>query len=137
MSGRFSGDQRAAYARLADILLPAAHGLPSGSDADVAGAGLDRVIRLRPDIVADLLRAIRLFEADAGLAALQADAEVWRAARLAAFSAYFLAPAVMERLGYTGQGSHPFDAGQVPEYLSNGSLAQVTDRGPIWRSPAS
>jgi hypothetical protein len=135
MSGRFSGEQRAAYARLADILLPAAHGLPSGSEADVAGVGLDRVVRLRPDIVADLLRAIRLFEADAGLAALQADAEAWRAARLAAFSAYFLASAVMERLGYTGQGSHPIADEELPQYLSDGSLAQVIDRGPIWRSP--
>lgn len=137
MSGRFSPEQRAAYAALVEILLPAAHDLPSGRQADVAGAGLDRVVRLRPDMVPNLLRAIRLFEADASLAALQGDAEAWHAARLAAFSAYFLAPAVMERLGYAGQSSHPLDADRMPQYLADGSLAQVIDRGPIWRAPAS
>lgn len=134
MSSRFSDQDRAQYRDLVAILLPAAHGLPAGNEVDVAGAGLDRVARLRPEIVGDVLRGIRLF-GSGGLAAVQADADAWRAVRLAAFAAYFLAPAVMEKLGYAGQKSHPFDPDVTPDYVLDGSLQRVIDRGPIWAAP--
>ena len=46
----FSKFERATLAGLADVLIPAADGFPSASQAGVAGEWLDRVIEARPDL---------------------------------------------------------------------------------------
>lgn len=136
MSGRFSDPDRQQFRAIVALLLPAAHGLPAGNDVDVADAGLDRVARLRPDLVGEVIRGIRLASPDGNLAPLQADAAAWHAVRLAAFGAYFLAEPVMEKLGYRGQRALPFDADATPDYILDGSLQTVIDRGPIWTVPS-
>ena len=45
--------------------------------------------------------------------------------------AYFLNPRVREALGYTGQTAQPIDP--QPDYLDDGLLQSVIDRGPIYR----
>ena len=47
---QLSGEDRAAYARLADVLIPAAEGMPSASEVDVHTRWVDQALRLRPDL---------------------------------------------------------------------------------------
>lgn len=135
MSRRFAEEDHAAYARLVEVLLPAAHGMPAGNATGVAEGGLDAVLKLRPEIAGDLLRGIRLFGASGDLAALQADAEAWHAVRLCAYGAYYTTPAVQAILHYSGQSAQPFDPEATAEYLADGLLAPVISRGPIWTVP--
>ena len=51
-------DDRAAFARLADELLPATGDLPAPSTLGVEAKWLDRALATRPDLEADLLRAL-------------------------------------------------------------------------------
>jgi hypothetical protein len=132
MSSRIPEADRQAFARIVDILLPAAHGMPAGQAVGVAAEGLDKVIRLRPDIVPDLLRGIRLFAQASALDPLQVDAEAWHAVRLAAYGAYYTTAPVQAILRYTGQISQPFDPDETPAYLTDGALRPVIERGPIW-----
>src|SRR4051812_49497519 len=54
----FDEAQRATFAALADVLVPAAEGMPSASAVDIAGTGLDRVLRARPDLERPLSRIL-------------------------------------------------------------------------------
>jgi len=56
----FDAVQRAAFAALADVLVPAAEGMPAASEVDIAGVGLDRVLRARPDLEAPLARVLAM-----------------------------------------------------------------------------
>jgi hypothetical protein len=56
----FDAAQRATFAALADVLVPAAEGMPAASAVDIAGAGLDRVLRARPDLEAPLSRILAI-----------------------------------------------------------------------------
>ena len=122
-------------AELADVLIPAGEGFPSASDAGVTREGLDRVLAFRPDLADGLKRVIaaaRGCPADAFVAHLAAD-DPAGFALLAEFvpGAYFLNPRVREALGYTGQTARPIDP--RPDYLDDGLLQSVIDRGPIHR----
>jgi hypothetical protein len=45
-----------------------------------------------------------------------------------------MSPVVREKIGYPGQQSRPeADPDATPEYVANGMLQQVIDRGPIYR----
>ena len=50
----FNQKERALLAELADVLIPAAGGMPSASQADVAGKWLDAVLAARPDLAGRL-----------------------------------------------------------------------------------
>lgn len=134
MSRRLSEEQLDAYRRLVALLLPAAHGMPDGLSVGVATSGLETVLKLRPELAPDLLRALRLFASD-GLPALEADDDAWHAARIFAYAAYYLAPEVQAILRYTGQIAQPFDADEAPGWLASGLLDPVRARGPIWTDP--
>lgn len=135
MNRRFAEEDHVTYARLVDVLLPAAHGMPAGNATGVAEGGLDAVLKLRPEIAGDLLRGIRLFAVHGDLAVLQADAEAWYAVRLCAYGAYYTTPEVQAILRYSGQAAQPFDPDTTTEYLADGLLAPVINRGPIWIVP--
>ena len=49
--------QRGSFGELADILIPHAEGMPAATEIDIAGVALDRVLKVRPDLQADLERA--------------------------------------------------------------------------------
>ena len=132
----FDANERELVGKLADVLVPASEGFPSASDAGVTGAGLDQVLSFRPDL-ADGLK--RLLVAARGRPAAEFVAELQRNdsmgfALLAEFvpGAYFLNPTVREKLGYAGQTPRPIDP--HPDYLDDGLLQSVIDRGPIYRS---
>ena len=135
----FDLDQRAVLAALADVLIPAGEGFPSASEAGVASEGLDYVLGCRPELVTglkDVLTAARervpaeflkeLQKNDPGAFAILTDLVP---------GAYFLNPAVREKLGYGGQTPHPIDP--RADYLDDGLLQSVIDRGRIYRPTPS
>lgn len=133
-----SDSQRATFAAIADVLIPEAEGMPSASQVDVHGAMIDHILGLRPDLREALLRGL---DAAAGKDAQGAandlnrsDAAALSAIGLAAAAGYYMTPRVRELIGYPGQQSRPeADPDATPEYVANGMLQQVIDRGPIYR----
>ncbi len=129
--------RRAALAGLADQLIPAGDGMPSASRAGVAAAGLEEVLRLRPDLraplqalvdgaaasdPADTVRRLRQTQPDAFAVLVEVVA-----------AAYFLDPGVRRFIGYPGQQKVPIVAEQPPDFEQDGLLASVIERGPVYR----
>ena len=131
----FDQADRAVLAALADVLIPAGKGLLSASQAGVAGEGLDQVLVSRPDLAAGLervLRAARSRDPAEFVAELRAKnpAGFGVLAELVP-GAYFMNSQVRAAIGYDGQGPRPIDPN--PDYLDNGLLQPVIDRGAIYR----
>ncbi len=128
---------RETFRAIADVLIPAAEGMPAASEVGVHGATLDRILTLRPDLTERLMRGLRAasgHKAEEVARRLNAeDPDALSAIGLAASAAYYMQPRVRELIGYPGQESRPGDPDEVPEYVSNGMLQQVIDRGPIFR----
>lgn len=131
----FTASERELLAALADLLIPAGEGFPSASEAGVAGQGLDQVLSVRPDLTTGLKELL-------ASAAGQSPAEFLSnlpAKYPPAFAlltelvpaAYFLNPEVRARLNYHGQTARAIDS--RADYLEEGLLQSVIDRGPIYR----
>ena len=140
----FDQNERALLAELADVLIPAASGMPSASQADVAGQWLDAVLAARPDLAGrlkDLLATARDGHAnvDANEKNPQDVVTDLRANDPAASgvlaeivpAAYFMNPDVQQAVGYSGQKAQPMDP--RPDYMEDGLLESVIRRGPIYR----
>ena len=131
----FTKQQRERLGELADVLIPAAPGHLSASQADVAGSGLDPMLATCPELAGGLHGV--LSKAAAGDAATAVDRlrenEPAAFGILAEFAAaaYFLNPTVRETIGYAGQTARPIDPS--PDYLEDGLLDSVIRRGPIYR----
>jgi hypothetical protein len=127
------------YTGLADALLPAFGAMPSAGSIATADA-VDTIIGLRPDLAADLRRAIdraRLLPPVAALDLLeQEDNEALAALRIVVLGGYYLDPKVMAAIGYEGQKSQPLDDGEPLDFVVDGMLEPVKQRGPIWRDPS-
>ena len=131
----FNHDERDLFAALADALIPAGDGMPSASEAGVAGKWLDAVLAARPDL-AEGLRDV--LQKAAGREPRKVVDEL-RKGDKAAFGllaeivpgAYFMNPSVREMIGYAGQDARPIDL--RPDYLDAGMLDSVISRGPIYR----
>lgn len=136
----FGSQERAAFAALADHLIPAAHGMPSAGEV-VGEARLRFVLRSRPDLADPLRAALRPGLGDdpaARLARLEAEEpEQLAAVQLAVVGGYYTDAKVRELIGYPGQEARPVDAGRYPEYLAEGLTDKVLARGPIWRDPVT
>lgn len=130
--------RRAAFAGIADVLIPAVEGMPSASSVDVHGKMLDHVLSLRPDLVENLLRGLDSVEGqnpqEAANTLNKTDAAALSAIGLAASAGYYMTPEVRALIGYPGQQSRPeTDPDATPEYVTNGMLQHVIARGPIFR----
>jgi hypothetical protein len=133
-----SDSRRATLAGLADVLIPAGDGMPSASEAGVAGKWLDEFLAARPELGEHLVRILDAATGRDPAEVIRSLAEDSDGAGLAILStvvpgAYYLDPAIRARLGYPGQETVPIpqpslDAGD--EEL----LQSVIDRGPIFRS---
>ena len=137
MSTVIDAHLRATFRALADVLIPAAEGMPAASEVGVHESVLDRILALRPDLSERLLRGLR---AAAGQAPQETarrlnaeDPDALSAIGLAAAAAYYMQPRVRELIGYPGQENRPGNPDATPEYVANGMLQQVIDRGPIYR----
>jgi hypothetical protein len=134
---QFDAGQRATFAALADVLIPAAEGMPSASQADVAGRWLDAALAAVPEVSAPL--AVLLAEAAAAdpaaaMARLQANNPLgFDLLSGIVAGAYFLNPEVRQAIGYPGQERVPIVPESPPDYEQDGLLASVNARGPIYR----
>jgi hypothetical protein len=123
---------RETLAGLADVLIPAADGMPSASAAGATGALLDEVLRVRDDL-REPLRALadEARGADPGreVERLRTQApERFEALTTAVAGGYFMSPEVRDRLGYAGQQVKPLEDDFDAELLQ-----PVIDRGTIFR----
>ncbi|MCA9131106.1 MAG: hypothetical protein KDB22_28675 [Planctomycetales bacterium] len=132
---KFTATHRETLGGLADQLIPPDEKMPSASQADVMGQGLDQVLKARPDLaepLRKLLNEVEGVDSKAVLGELMSEnsgamgvlAEV-------VCGAYFMNPAVQAALGYTGQG--PTEMEPRPDYMEDGLLESVIRRGPIFR----
>lgn len=130
--------ERAAFARIADYLIPEGEGMPSASAVGVPDQLLDHVMAVRPDLTEALLRGLRNAGDLPGEAAArminEQDAEAFHAISLAASGGYYMSPVVRQAIGYPGQESRPFDPDKTTDYIDDGLLQPVIDRGPIYRA---
>lgn len=132
-----NAEQRAALARLADELIPAADGMPSASQAGVAGELLDEVLRLRPDVAEPLgavLDRLGSLEAGVAIAGLRdGDPDGFFVLTEVVAGGYFLSPEVRRSIGYPGQQAVPIVPEEPPDYEQDDLLASVVARGRIFR----
>jgi hypothetical protein len=126
---------RETLAALADVLIPAADGMPSASEAGATRELLDEVLRVRSDLeepLRQVAEAARGRDAAVEVGRLQAEApELFEALSTAIAGGYFMSPDVRERLGYPGQQARPFVP--RPDYEEDGLIQSVIERGPIYR----
>jgi len=131
---------RATFASIADLLIPAAHGMPSAAEV-VGDDRLRFVLGARPDLVDGLKVALRPELGDdphARLDALARDEPANLAAlQLVLVSGYYTDKRVRELIGYPGQMALELRSWEYPAYLEEGLIDAVLARGPVWRDPAT
>lgn len=134
----FAPIERGFFASLADLLIPAGEDFPAASQAGVADEGLDQALAVRPDLIEPLKRVLAMAQPGAGrgpaevLSDIQkSDPEAFAALTELVPGAYFLDPGVRAKLKYDGQIGRPIE--EKVDYLDDGLLQSVIDRGPIYR----
>lgn len=124
--------EREAFARIADALIPAAQDMPCFSRSGADPMHLDRVLTLRPELLAPLREALVLAVKIGDAEALNRDhPEAIGVIGLVASSAYYLVPDIREKLGYPGQTHRPAMEDEDGDYRD--LIQPVIDRGPIYR----
>jgi choline dehydrogenase-like flavoprotein len=125
--------ERERLAVLADALIPAAEDRPCASQAGVAGALLDQMLALRPDLAAPLRRVLQTPVGDPAtrLAELAAQAPADRGALLLIVAGgYYLEPGVRRAIGYPGQEARPFNPRDFERFVEAGLLDHLLERTP-------
>ena len=123
---------------LADVMLPAAHGMPAVSDVKAVESHLAQVLSWRDDLRQPLGRAVDALDPTSftvdRLAALHTDDEdAYVAFTTAVAACYYLCPEVRELIGYPGQVAKTYDPYAYTEWVAEGLLDPVVEQGPIWR----
>jgi len=127
-----SDAERATFSRIADALIPAAHGMPAFSQSDADPVCLDRVLTMRPELLQPLQKALVSAADSADADTLNRDdPDAIGVIGLVASSAYYLVPDIRDRLGYPGQTHRPAMEDEEGDYLD--LIQPVIDRGPIYR----
>ena len=130
---------RERFTRVADLLIPAAHGMPSAGEI-VNEDRLQFVLRSRPDLLVPLQAALRPelgADVEWRLAALATEPANLSALQLAIVAGYYTDRRVRELIGYPGQMAIEVKSWLVPPYLDEGLIDAVLARGPMWRDPAT
>ncbi len=103
-SFRLSTTQRETLTLLADLIVPRYGPMPSASEVNVPGEGIDSVLALRPDLVAPLVRLIAACPDPLDEPALHVlaatDPGRMHMAIQAIAGAYYMHPRVRELIGY-------------------------------------
>jgi hypothetical protein len=131
-----SDSQRAQLGAIADELIPAGGGMPSASEAGVAGQYLDEVLTSLPDLRDALdttLASVDGLAPAEAIAVLRQDPTGWGVLTAVVPGAYFMNPAIREAIGYPGLERRPIDESAEPDYLADGLLDSVIARGPVYR----
>ena len=112
--------------------------MPAPGSLDIGGRQLDLVLASRPDL-ADALRRALEAAGDAGdpIAWVESlavrDPSAHEALVTAIVAGYYLHPAVQRRLGYPGQLGEVVRVDAYPDFIAEGQLERVLERGPIYR----
>ena len=129
---------RARLRAFADALIPAAHGMPAAGEVGVADGQLDGVLAARADLLEPLGRALAhadAEDAERSLAAIRAaDPVAHDALLLAVVGGYYMHPRVRELLGYDGQVPVEVRPEIVPNYVEEGLIEPVLERGTVYRA---
>ena len=134
-----SDEERATFAAVADLLIPAAHGMPSAAEV-LTDDRLQFVLRARPDLGDPLKAALR---PDLGanvadrLARLADEPTNLSALQLAIVGGYYTDTRVRELIEYPGQMAIELRSWEYPTYLEEGLIDAVLARGSVWRDPAT
>jgi len=136
-TAKFDAGRRAVLAAVADVLIPKGDGMPSATEAGVAGRWLDEVLQLRPDFgppLAAVLDKMKGLDPTAAVTRERADdpAGFGVLAEVVA-GGYFLNPRVRSAIGYPGQQSVPIQHQEPPDYEQDGLIASVIARGRVYR----
>jgi hypothetical protein len=131
------GSDRDRLRRFADVLIPPAHGMPGAREVGVADGQLDRVLAVREDLTEPLRRALARVDPEAhesSLAALERDdPEAHDALLLVIVGGYYIDPEVRRRLGYDGQVPAEVRPEIIPNYVEEGLIEPLLERGPVYR----
>jgi hypothetical protein len=135
--GTVSEETRKRLVAIADDLVPAAEGMPAASEVNVGGKQLDLVLGTLPHLAPHLERALSWEEPPTSgiewTCRLQAeDVDAYVAITVALVGAYYTHPRVKQLLDYPGQVGQAVFVG-YPEYVTEGLLDVVLERGPIYR----
>jgi len=137
MTGVFDDEARSRLALLADQLIPAGDGMPSASEAGVAGEWLDAIVAAEPGFgpaLASVLAEADVSDPAGALKRIETtDPNGWGTLTTVVAGAYFLNPAIAEKVGYPGRPAIPVDDGTEPDWLQDGLLDSVKSRGTIYR----
>jgi choline dehydrogenase-like flavoprotein len=123
--------QRGTLAALADVLIPAEHGMPAASEVGAHEKWIDRALAARPDLESDLVavlaEAVDRDPAEEVRRLHQQEPESFRALALAVSGAYYMNLKVRKRIGYPGQKSNPPFPDEADYYLE-GLLDPLLER---------
>ncbi len=122
---RLTAAHRDNLARLADVMIPAADGMPSAREVGIAADLVDWVLTARPDLAQAVTRAleVEVTDANAALATLKRDdRDAYHAIVFAVVAGYYHHPDVCTRIGYPGQVARTLASYDFPEYVSEGLL---------------
>ena len=131
--------RQAVLAAVADHLIPAAHGMPSAGNV-VDARSVAFVLGARPDLVAPLRAALADDLPSAvgeRLAVLETSwPDLLATVHLVVVGAYYADEGVRAALGYPGQVARPVSAFDYPEYVEEGLIDRVLERGQVWKAPS-
>ncbi len=121
----FSADERAWLKALSGAIITAGNGLPAASETDLAGATLDRILGVRPDLAAGLKQALAKPGGDPAARLGQLPAEdplAYQALLTVVVNGYYQDPGVRDGIGYHGQEARPLKPDAYPAYVEEGLL---------------
>jgi hypothetical protein len=130
---------RGRLVQIADGLIPGTETMPAPSSLDIGGRQLDTVLASRPDLAGGVRRALAA-AGDAGdpIAWVEwlagADPPAHEALVTVVVAGYYLHADVQRLLGYPGQSAEVVRADSYPDYVHDGLLERVYERGPIYRA---
>jgi hypothetical protein len=135
--GALDQDLRDRLRRFADALIPAADGMPAAGEVGVADRQLDRVLAARPDLAQPLARAVAEADAEDHEGSLErlrtTDLAAHDALLLVIAGGYYTDAGVRRRIGYDGQQPVEVRPEIIPNYVEEGLIEPLLERGPIYR----
>ncbi len=126
--------------RLAAALIPGTATMPGAGEVAAFDALLRTAVKACGYTDQEIRAAIEAIPPDvdwSGAKRLSADdPESFGIAALLVSAAYYMAPAVLDRLNYPTERRHPAGQEDFAEEYMTGVLDGVTERGPRYRDPA-
>jgi hypothetical protein len=125
IAGELSHTQTEALIELGNELIPAIEDIPPAGTLVIQTGAVRRVLSVRPDLWAALLRALQPADGSPGQrvgALSQSDPQAWAALVTVVAGGYYLDSRVRKRIGYAGQVPRPEQPERLPQYMAEGLL---------------